>query len=469
LADRFDVAARLSEGRPAVEHTQTYVQACHLLGYQHPDLTAHGSQVLDWYESEAGLDLRVLDGDSAELRGAVNAIDEALWLQRAQVTEIAAAWTGRGADSATRFLQRHCDAAAEVATRIRAAAEGYAALRDHLWQLVDGKVATVVAVDDRRPGERPAWLAAAHTVSAGVGDGDRTAAEELIYRHVTPYVDNDIRVDWLSAMRSTAASVAASYDAAIQALTSAPEASFGIPGELGPSRQPVFDEQLGPSPVTAAVPKASPPVDVAPAVPSAPAAVSASPPPRPEPPPTFSAGALDDWPSVPPELADQLGDTTGLSSGAGNLGGLGGLAGGISGVVGRIVDGIGGLLGSLADGVTDPSVSGDPLSDDPLDADDPLGDDADPADDKTDNTDDSDDADNVDPPDAEPVGTDLDPTAEETAESTSAADDLVGEPAAQQVMAPPVEPPPAAPPPEPQPDEATPCEIAEDELPQAGQ
>ncbi len=60
--------ARLAEGRPAVEHTQTYVQACHVLGYQHPDLTAHGSQVLDWYETESGLDLRVLDDDSAELR-----------------------------------------------------------------------------------------------------------------------------------------------------------------------------------------------------------------------------------------------------------------------------------------------------------------------------------------------------------------------------------------------------------------
>ncbi|MGB6207136.1 MAG: hypothetical protein WBF82_09220, partial [Mycobacterium sp.] len=44
MADRFDVAARLAEGQSAVEHTQTYVQACHALGYQHPDLTANGSQ-----------------------------------------------------------------------------------------------------------------------------------------------------------------------------------------------------------------------------------------------------------------------------------------------------------------------------------------------------------------------------------------------------------------------------------------
>ncbi|MGC2797141.1 MAG: hypothetical protein WA290_11605, partial [Mycobacterium sp.] len=114
MADRFDVAARLAEGRPAVEHTQTYVQACHELGYQQSDLTAHASQVWEWYDTEAGLDLRVLDDDSAELRAAVNAIEEALWVQRAQVTELAAAWRGPGADSAMRFLQRHGDAAVEV-------------------------------------------------------------------------------------------------------------------------------------------------------------------------------------------------------------------------------------------------------------------------------------------------------------------------------------------------------------------
>ena len=244
------MAARLAEGRPAVEHTQTYVQACHVLGYQHPDLTAHGSQVLDWYETETGLDLRVLDDDSAELRAALNTIDEALWLQRAQITEIAAAWTGSGADSATRFLQRHCDIAAEVAAQVRAAAEGYAALRDKLWQLVDGKAATAVAIDDRRLGERSAWLAAAHTVTAGAGD---RSAEELVRQQVTPYVDNDIRVDWLTAMRSTAASVEASYDAAVEALSAAREVCFEIPGELGPSWQTVFDEPLGPSPAAASI------------------------------------------------------------------------------------------------------------------------------------------------------------------------------------------------------------------------
>jgi hypothetical protein len=453
LADRFDVAARLAEGEPAVEHTQTYVQACHVLGYQHPDLTARGSQVQDRYETEAGLDLRVLDDDSAELRAAVNTIDEALWLQRMQVTEIAAAWTGFGADCATRFLQRHCDAAAEVAAHIRAAAEGYAALRDNLWRMVDRKAATAVAIDDRRVGERSAWLAAAHTVTAGASD--RSAAEQLVRQHIIPYVDNDIRDDWLTAMRSTTASVEASYDAAIDTLSSVCNACFEIPGELGPRWQPVFDEPPGPSRAAAAVSETSAPADIAPTMPAAVSGPAPVPPaPAAQPPPT------------PADLAAPLGDTAGLSTGAGNLGSVGGLAGSIGGVVGKIVDGIGGLLGSLADGFSDPSGSEDPLLDDPLDVDDPLGDDTDDDDDTDDQA-----ADATDEP-ADKDTTDEDVAVEAPVENPPAASDSVDEPIAQQATPPPDAPPPEAPPPspsEPLPDGSTPCEIAADELPQAGQ
>jgi len=460
MAQRFDVGARLAEGRPAVEHTQTYVQACHVLGYQHADLTAHSSQVQDWYDTETGLDLRVLDDDSAAIRAAVNTIDEALWLQRGQLTEIAAAWTGSGADSATQFLQRHCDTAAEVVAHVRAAAEGYAALRDSLWQVVDGKAATAVAIDDRRLGERSSWLAAAQTVTAGVGD---SAAEELVRQHVNPYVDNDIRVDWLTAMRAAAASAEASYDAAIDALSLTRDVYFEIPGELGPRWQPVFDEPPGRSPAKATIPETPTPADVVPTVPAA----ASAPAPLPPPPPTQPPGALDDWSSVPSDLAGPLGDTGGLSSGAGNLGSLGGLGGGLGGLVGKIVDGIGGLVGSLADGFSDPSGSGDPLLDDPLDDDDPLGDDADATDDD-DIDDDSDDLGNADTADAEPVSTNEDAADEAPAESPPAAGDSVDEPVAQQVTP---EPPDAAPQaaPAPQPDGSTPCEIAADELPQAGQ
>ena len=227
MADRYDVAARLAEGWPAVEHTATYVRACQALGYQQPDLTAHPSQVRDWYETEAGLDLRVLDADTAELRAAVTAIEEALWMQRTQVTDLAAAWRGSGAESATRFLQRHCDVAAQVAAHVRAAAEHCAALRDDVWQSVDGKVATAVAIDERRAAERAAWLAAANAVTAG--SGDRPAAEVVVHQQLIPYVDNDIRNDWLAAMSSADASVAASYDTAIHALSATGDVTIRHP------------------------------------------------------------------------------------------------------------------------------------------------------------------------------------------------------------------------------------------------
>jgi hypothetical protein len=460
VAGRYDVAARLAEGRPAVEHTQTYVQACHALGYQHPDLTAHGSQVLDWYDTETGLDLGVLDDDGAELRTALNTIDEALWLQRSQITETAAAWTGSGAESATRFLQGHCDTAAEVAAHLRAAADGYAALRDKLWQLIDGKAATAVAIDDRRLGERPAWLAAAHTVTAGAGN---RSAEELVRQHVTPYVDNDIRTDWLTAMRSATASAEASYDAAVDALSTTREVYFAIPGQLGPSAPAVFDRPLDTSAAAGTVPTTSRPPDIAPTVPAAASApVSAPAPPPP------ASGMPDDLPPVPADLAAPLGDAAGLSGGAGDLGSVGGLAGGIGGVIGKIVDGIGGLLGSLADGLSDASGPADPLADDPLDDDDPLGDEAVTVDD------DHPDGDADDTADAEPAGADEATVAETPTENPPATDDVADEPVAQQVTPAPdaaPSPPPATQPgpAEPQPDGSTPCEIAEDQLPQAGQ
>jgi hypothetical protein len=450
MADRFDVSARLAEGRPAVEHTQTYVDACHQLGYQQPDLTAHTSQVWDWYDTEAGLDLRILDDDVGALRAAVNAIEEALWVQRTQVTELAAAWRGSGADTAMRFLQRHCDLAAEVAAHVGAAAEHYAALCDDVWRSVDGKVANAVAIDERRTAERSSWLAACHSVTAGTGD--RSTAEEVIRQQVKPYVDNDIRNDWLAAMGAGSASVAASYDEAIHALASTFEVRFDVPGDFGPSWQPAFEER----PVTEATPVVALPAAPAPTVPAAAPAIR--PPTSPEP-QGFSTDVPDDAASMPTELAAPLGDTSGLSTGAGNLGGLGGIMGGIGGVVGSIVDSIGSILGSLAGGLGDGSGSGDALTGDPVDLDD------------------ADKQEDVDTNEkAEPVSAD-DPTAAEQpvdpiAENPPATSDSVAEPIGQQLDPPP----PAAPPGDqplpaaaPQTDGSTPCEIAEDELPQAGQ
>jgi hypothetical protein len=450
MADRFDVSMRLAEGKPAVEHTQTYVGACHQLGYQQPDLTAHASQVWDWYDTEAGLDLRILDDDVGALRAAANAIEEALWVQRTQVTELAAAWRGSGADTAMRFLQRHCDVAAEVAAHVGAAAEHYAALRDDVWRSVDGKVANAVAIDERRTAERSSWLAACHSVTAGTGD--RSTAEEVICQQVKPYVDNDIRNDWLAAMGAGSASVAASYDKAIHALASTSEVRFDVPGDFGPRWQPAVEE----GPVTEATPGVALPATPAPTVPAAAPAARPSTSPEPQ---GFSTDLPDDAASMPTELAAPLGDSSGLSTGAGNLGGLGGIGGGIGGVVGSIVDSIGSILGSLAGGLGDGSGFDDSLTSDPLDLDD------------ADNPEDAD-ADDK----AEPVSVDDATAAEQPAdpavENQTATSDSVAEPVGQQLDPPP----PAAPPDDqpapaaaPQTDGSTPCEIAEDELPQAGQ
>jgi hypothetical protein len=465
MSDRYDVAARLAEGKSAVEHTQTYVRACQALGYQQPDLTAHPSQVGDWYETEAGLDLRVLDGDIAELRAVVTAIEEALWVQRTQVTELAAAWRGSGAESATRFLQRHCDVAAEVATHVRAAAEHCATLRDDVWQSVDGKVATTVAIDERRAAERSAWLAAAHAVTAG--SGDRSAAEVVVHRQLIPYVDNDIRNDWLAAMSSANASVAASYDTAIHALSSTGDVCFDIPGDLGPSWKAAFDERSGVDAMPAVSLPASP-------LPTVPAAAPGPAPSIPEAPQAVPSDEPDATAPMPSELADPLGDAAGLSTGASGLGGLGGMTGGLGGVVGSIVDSIGSLLGSLAGGLGGGPDAGDDPSD-LDDADDPLvDDDADKQDaDKQDADKQDADKQDADKPDAEePPSTDNVAPDAPVAENPPAAAEVVGEPAAQQVDPPTDVPPPAEQSPPataPPAGGSTPCEIAEDQLPQVGQ
>jgi len=434
VSDRYDVAARLAEGKAAVEHFQTYVQACQTLGYQQPDLTAHASQVGDWYDTEKGLDLVVLDGDAAELRAALTAVDEALWVQRTQATELAAAWRGSGAESASQFIQQHCDAAEAVAAHVRAAAECCATLRDDLWQAVDGKVATTVAIDERSAPERSAWLAAARAVRSG--GADRSAAEVMVHQQVMPYVDSDIRNDWLAAMSAASASVAASYDAAIHALTSMCDIRFDIPGDLGPRWQPAE------SPVSAAPPVMSLPAGPLSTVPAA----APAPQPVSEAPQHRSAGEAE---VLPPESTTPLGESAGLSTGAG---GLGGLAGGIGGVVGSIVDSIGGLIGALTGGLGD--VSGDPLLDDPVNVDQPD----EPADENEDH--------------AESVAADEPLVPEQPGEqrtgSPPAAAEAVDAPAAP----PPIDSPPAdqtPPPAGPPPDGSTPCEIAEDQLPQAGQ
>ena len=108
----FNATSRLAEGRPAVDTVQEHVWACHLLGYQDPDLTLHGSQVRDWYGSEDGIDLHALDADCDALRAAAAATEAALVRQDAQLASMSAAWHGAGAEASREFLRRHGEASA---------------------------------------------------------------------------------------------------------------------------------------------------------------------------------------------------------------------------------------------------------------------------------------------------------------------------------------------------------------------
>ncbi len=456
VAEKFDVASRLAEGRPAVENVQNYVWACHLLGYQHPDLTLHGTQVRDGYGTEDGLDLRALDADCAALEAAVAATQDAVTRQEDQLAAVSTAWQGRGAEAAREFLRRHGQASAAASAALRTAADALAVLRDNLWQAVDAKVAAAVAIDGQTLPQRAAWLAAAQTVTTGVGD--RAAASERIDQEIKPFVDNNIRADWLSAMRAATAAVSDAYAKVIAELRAEPDAIFEVPGDLGPSWTPPPDDV---KPAVAAAPAAAaPPVWSAPpaasmtapsaAAPAAPPAppVPVSPPSAPVPPPVDTAPM-----AAPPMPA--------MPSAGGMGGGLPDIGGGLSGFGQQLADSLGGLLGSTGDALRDP-----------LEFDEPE--------------DDGEDDDERDKPEKEPTQPDEAQPAEET---VSPAGDVCAPPTAEP---PPVVPPPAPvepepapvavlPPPEPAPPPkppvpadpltatGTPCEIAADELPQAGQ
>ena len=224
-----DVAARLAQGRPAVANTEAYVDACRAVGYQNADLTSRGGQIGEWYSTEDGLDLAALDADCAALRAAAGAAEEALRIERAGMAALGSAWGGESGSAAAGFVERHCSAGAAVAEAVRSAAEVCAALRDKLWGAVDAKVAAATAIDDRRAGERTAWLAAARTVTTGAAD--REAATEIVRQQITPYVDADIRTEWLGAMRSATGAVDAAYDEATGTLGARGAVDFAVPDQ----------------------------------------------------------------------------------------------------------------------------------------------------------------------------------------------------------------------------------------------
>jgi hypothetical protein len=437
MAETFDVASRLAEGCPAVDNIQTYVWACHVLGYANPDLTLHASQVRDWYGSEDGLDLRALDADCAALEAAVAATEDALTRQDDQLGALPAAWQGRSADLSREFLRRHGEASAAAAAAVRTTAYALTTLRDNLWHTVDGKVAAAIAADDRAPDE---WLAAAHTVTTGAGD--RAAASERIDQEVKPFVDNDIRADWLTAMRSAIAAVMDLYDAATAELTAEPDAVFDVPGDLGPTWTPPPRDD-GVATVPAAASAVAPTVAAPPSWGAPPSPMPAPPPPAPmPPPPPVDAGSTAPAMAAPPS--------------APSLSGLPDVGSGLSGLGQQLADAFGSLLGSADEALVDPADIDEPaeevddvddtLDDDPEDDDEPV----EPA---------------AEEPVEEPVVEPAD-TCEPAAPPAPVDPPLPEEPAPTPVPVPP--PPEPAPPPSADAAAATPCEIAADELPQVG-
>lgn len=466
MADRFDVVGRLAEGRVAIEHTQAYVRACHALGYQHPDLTAHPAQLRDWFDSEDGMNLLALDRDCGQLRAAGQAVGEGLRIAQGQIGELTAAWTGPGSEAAAAFLRRHCDAAAAVANEVRAAAQRCESLRDNLWHLLDSKVGTAIAIDDRSRLQRTSWLAAAAVVTSGTPE--RSTAEETVRAQLMPYVDNDIRGDWLAAMRSSLTAFGAAYDMVNDRMAAAPATLFEFPGDLGPTTLP--------SPLPPSAPPLPPGIPAAPVLASAPAAtLPAATLPGPaaaaDPAPAAAMPAAPTSPVAPP-LPDPgvaLGDAGGPGSpglGSAGLGsaGSGGLGDGLSGLGGlanRIVDALSGLLGPAVDGFDDSAGLGDAAGNDP------LGEDSDEKpvqpDDEHDEPDKSKDVAEQGPaPDPAPADVPADLPADLPADVPAPPGP---EPAA--VPVPPADAPAVTP--APATGGSAPCEIAADQVPQAGQ
>jgi len=464
VANPFDVAARLAEGRPAVDDVDEYVAACRRLGYQHPDLTTHAAQVRDWYLGDDGLDLRALDSDHGALGAAASAAEDAARMQADLMTDLDAAWSGRGATAAREFLWRSCQSATAVSAAVRAAADAVATLRDALWQAVDAKVLATEAVDGMQQPRRAEWMAAATTVTTGVGDV--AAASELIDLEVTPFVDHRVGTEWVAAMRRAASAADAAYDAAIGRIT-APAAVFGVPGILGPRGDRGATEQPEPAPVVASRPE---PVTVqtvpAAAVGSAPTAVA--PAAAPWPGSEAATAPLPAPPQSPPPVAPSTPSPGDLGAGAPSLGSMGSAGSGLGGFGQQLADLIGGLVGS----------GGDPTGPGALSEPGDLGEDLDePPDDEMPEQDEETESGEEDEK-AEAGGDVAEP--QETEETEEVVADPAAEPPPTPEPAPTPPPEPPAPPPAAQdlPDATaqplagdtapTPCEIAADELPQVG-
>ncbi|KDE98807.1 hypothetical protein Y900_007560 [Mycolicibacterium aromaticivorans JS19b1 = JCM 16368] len=447
----LDVASRLAVGQSSVANTAAYVAACHAVGYQHPDLTAHAAQIFEWYGRDDGLDLAVLDADCVALRAASAAADQAVRVSRDGLAAMAVAWDGESGSAADEFIRRHCAAGAAVADSLRAAAQSCEALRDRLSRAVDDKVGAVVSIDDRRAGERPAWLTAAATVVGG--GAAREQAIDVVAHQITPYVDADIRTDWLRAMRAATSSATAAYEDAVRQLDLVPTTHFEVPGVFGgppPGSAPPASPRTAPAAAVPVVPPEALPVSpsVGESGPPAPSAFS----------PPADIPAAQSLPAQP--LPTQLPVEAPAPSAPGipasaAMPSMPDVGGGLSSLVGQIADALGGLLDGMPENAVDdvpPGLDGPDTEDDPAAQGDPEDlasvNEAGPEDDST-----------VEESESAGQPAEVPPTA-------AAVEAGQAEPSSQPEAPAPEAP---APPVVEESGDKTPCEIAADELPQVGQ
>ncbi|WP_242656892.1 hypothetical protein [Mycobacterium lehmannii] len=472
MGETFDAAARLADGTPGVGDVTQYVLACQSLGYRHPDLTTHPGQLHDWYAAETGMDLNALETDCAALQAAATAAEDVLARQEAQLAALTDAWQGLGANASREFLRSHAEAATVAATAVRTAAVALADLRERLWRAVDDKVSKVLAIGDGVRARRADWLAAAHSVTTGVGD--RAVASELVDQEVKPFVDTVIGGEWLEAMRAATDAINAAYEAVAAELASEAGATFEIPGDLGPVWTPstasvgeppaagVGETAARSVPATPGAVVAANPTPPAPVVPAGWGASVASPPLAPAPP----APPLPIEPPVPqPATASPMPSLGG---------GMPDFGGGLTSFGQQLGDMLGGLLG---DGALDAAVDdGEPAGlpeEDLGEIDDSETTETDEASEAREAGEDSDDAAAVpgevtDPAVAEPMCQPEPRPNSDTAPPEEPAATVPPEPPTVTEEPPAVTPEPLVAPPKP-PDAGTPCEIAADELPQVGE
>lgn len=464
----FDVATRLVEGLPAIDDLHTYVLAAQARGYQDADLTLPGAQPRDWYGTEDGLDLGVLDADCAALRAAADTGAEALGVLRAQMGALSRAWSGPGAAACVDFVGRHNDSAATLVRAVDSAARACVRLRDELWRTVDEKVAATIAMAGRAQPNRDRWLAAARAVLAGDGS---EAVIATVDDEVCPFVESMIGVEWVSAMRSARAAVSVAYRGALDAVAGLGAVRFEVPGDLGPryvAPRPRVQGTYGPvGPTSLGGSTAFDPLEGL-TGPDAPGGV------WPEPAPLSGAQPAAAPAGFTPTGAVSPGASGGLDS-------LATIPQRIADALGRLFETAGGAMPSSdPPGLEPPELEADPPDTGVSEGETPeLPDDVEEPDaagdlDGTEDADDIEDSDDTEEPD------DIeDPDAAEDTEAPDGTGDPddpgeSDQPPPAEPVAPPIEPSPEpAPAPAvttapPGPEPATPCELAADELPQAG-